>query len=69
MPWLNQLRDEAGPTGLMRRADAASVVAMEIFVKQEVIAKMGIACELRMIVEHRPLPAGVLQEQSAQSAA
>ena len=30
---LNQFRDEAGPAGLMRRAEAGAAVAMKVFVK------------------------------------
>src|SRR5436190_6968066 len=43
---LEQLGDESGPTGLMRRADPAPVVAVEIFVKEHVIAKVRIGREL-----------------------
>src|SRR4051812_42337131 len=35
---LDQPRDEAGPPGLMARADARAVVAVEVFVKKDQIA-------------------------------
>src|ERR1700730_5181787 len=35
---LNEFGDDAGPAGLMRRAEASAGVAMEVFVKQIPIA-------------------------------
>ena len=32
-PWLEEFGDEAGPAGLMGGAEAASVVAVEVFVE------------------------------------
>src|SRR6516225_1740434 len=39
---LEQLGDQAGPAGLVRRADAAPSVAVEILVKQNVIPKLRV---------------------------
>ena len=44
-----QFRNQAGPAGLMRRAQSASAVAVEIFVKQNVILEMRVRREFGMI--------------------
>ena len=43
---MQQFGDDARPTGLMRRAKSASIVAVEEFVEQDVIAEVRIAREL-----------------------
>ena len=43
--WVKQLGDDAGPTRLMRCAEAASVIAVEKFVEEDVVAEMRIARE------------------------
>ena len=45
-----------GPAGLMARADTRAVVAMEVFVEQQVIAPERIVLELRRDAEHRAAP-------------
>jgi hypothetical protein len=39
----------------MRCADAAAVVAMEVFVEEDVIFEVGIGREFGMVFEHGPL--------------
>src|SRR5262249_56742126 len=39
---LQQLGDKPGPTGLVRRADAAPRVAVEVFVEQQVIPEVRV---------------------------
>src|SRR5580658_7169135 len=42
---LDQFGDEGGPAGLVTRADAGAVIAMEIFVKEQQISPVRIALE------------------------
>src|SRR5262245_4002438 len=51
---LQQLRDQAGPAGLVRGAHPAPAVAVEVLVEQDVVPKMGIALQLRLVAENRP---------------
>src|SRR5918996_5950678 len=64
--WLQELRDQAGPAGLMGRADAAARVAVEVLVEQYVVAEVRIALQLRVLAEPRPHAAFVLEEQPLQ---
>src|SRR5688572_24674324 len=41
-----QVGDEAGPAGLVARADAAAGVAVEVFVEEHVVAEMPVGLEL-----------------------
>jgi hypothetical protein len=50
----DQGADDPRPSGLMARTDAGAVVAVEIFVKQQVIAPIGIALEFFHAAKHRP---------------
>src|ERR1044071_2116468 len=62
-----QLRDQSGPARLVRRADAATAVAAEVFEEQHVVAEVGILLHLRILTEHRTDAALVLEEQAFQS--
>src|SRR5215470_4740005 len=62
----DQRRHQPGPAGLVTGADAGAVVAMEIFVEQQVIPPVGIALELLGAAEHRPPPVLVAQEDAGQ---
>jgi hypothetical protein len=42
---VDQHRDQPGPPGLMTRADAGAIVAVEIFVKEQMVAPMRIILE------------------------
>src|SRR5262249_30483137 len=53
---LQQLGDSSGPSGLMRGANAAAIVTMEVFVEQQVVAKVRIASVASRC--RRSLPAG-----------
>ena len=50
-PRLKEFGNEPGPAGLMRSADAAAVVAVEILVKEHVIAEMRIGLQFVAIAE------------------
>src|SRR5580700_9845694 len=45
-PFIQQRRHQGGPSRLMRRSQSRSVVAVEILVKQHVIAPVGILLKL-----------------------
>ena len=61
-----QLRDEPGPARLMRRADAAAGVAMEVFVEQQVIAEMRVLLQARVMREYGPMPVLVREENASE---
>src|SRR5688572_22841696 len=64
---LEELGDQAGPAGLVTCTDAAAGVAAEVLVEQHVVAKVRVALHLRVLPEHRPPPALVLEEQPLQA--
>src|SRR5215831_11997500 len=43
---LQQFRDDTGPSRLMRRADAAAAVAVEVLVEVQVVAKLAVVLHL-----------------------
>src|SRR5262245_9735411 len=57
-------RDDAGPAGLVARAEAGAVVAVEVLVEQEEIPPMRVLLELPAATEHRA-PAGLVPEEDA----
>src|SRR3984893_15279155 len=63
---LDQAGDDPGPTRLMAGADPGAVVAVEVFVKQQIVAPMGIALECLGAAEHRPPSALVAQKYPGQ---
>ena len=64
MTRLEQLRNEASPAGLMRRAQATARVAVEIFVEEQVVPEMRVARLLRVAFQCRAFAILVLQEQT-----
>ena len=65
---LKQFRDESRPAGLMGRANATSVVAVEILMEQNVIFEVRISRELRVIFQNRTLAVVAFQEQFRKAA-
>src|SRR6266700_3683997 len=61
-----QLRDEPGPSGLVRGANTAAGVAMEVFVEQDVITEVRIGLQPRMVSKLRPRAALVGKEDPGQ---
>src|SRR5262245_58972311 len=59
---LQQLGDQAGPPGLMRRPDAAPGVAVEVLVKEQVVAEERVRLQLLLTAEHRPSAVAAAQE-------
>src|SRR5688572_24394112 len=68
LPGEQELGDEAGPARLVRCTDAAPGVAVEIFMKENVVAEVRVARELLVGREHGTPAALVLQEQPGQAA-
>src|SRR5580704_479022 len=64
---LDQLRDYAGPAGLMASSQAGAVIAVEIFVEQNVILPLRIGLELLRTSKHWPLTRPIPQENPLQS--
>ena len=63
---LQQFGDEAGPAGLMACSEAATVVAVKVFVEQNMIAKMRVGLKLLGLAEDRPPAVVVFQEDARQ---
>jgi hypothetical protein len=59
---VHQRRYEAGPTGLVARPDTGTVVTMEIFVEQEVVAPVRILLEEPRAAENWPPAIGPAHE-------
>ena len=53
---LNQFRHQSGPAGLMARAYARSIVAVEVFVKRNEVAPVGVGLKLFRAAKDRPPP-------------
>src|SRR5208282_3493640 len=51
---LHQLRDYAGPSGLVACSNSGSRIAVEVLMKQNQVAPVRIGLELFEIAEHRP---------------
>src|SRR5918995_3958106 len=64
---LQQLGDRAGPAGLVRGADAAAVVAVEVFVEQHVVPEVRIVLQFRMRAERRAPAVLVAQENATET--
>jgi hypothetical protein len=65
---LQQYCDQTGPSGLVRGADPAPGVSVEIFVEQQVIAERRVIAVALRVSENRPAPGLVLEEQPGQPA-
>src|SRR5215472_8389717 len=51
---LEHLGNQSRPTGLVAGTDTSTVIAMKVFVEQNVVAPVGISLELVHSAEHRP---------------
>src|SRR5581483_10294032 len=59
----DEVGDEAGPAGLVRRAETGPGVAVEVLVKQDRVAPGRILLEQRVPAEHGTTSVGAAQEQ------
>ena len=64
---LDQLRDQAGPAGLVAGAEAGAVVAVEVLVEEQVVAPVRIVLERRLAAEHRAAALAVAREEADQA--
>ena len=56
---LQQFRNQPGPPRLVACPDASAVVAVEVFVEQKIVAKIGVLLESFIVSKDRP-PAPVV---------
>src|SRR5437764_1499324 len=59
----DQVRYQPGPTGLVRGAAAPAVVAVKVFMEQDVVLEMGIGLKFFVAAEHRTPTVGAALEQ------
>src|ERR1700676_2385362 len=64
---LDQLRDQSGPSGLVRGADPGAVVAVEVFVEEEQIAEASIGLKLRRRTVEGPASVRSAREDADQA--
>jgi hypothetical protein len=60
---LQQFCDKPRPAGLMARADASAVIAVEIFVKEHQVSPVRIALERLGAAVHRASTVGSTEEE------
>jgi hypothetical protein len=65
---LQQFRHQSGPARLVRCADAPAGVAVEIFMKQDVVPEVGVAVQLRVVSQSRTKAALIAQENAREAA-
>ena len=63
---VEEARDDPGPSGLLTGADAVTVVAVEIFVKQQMVTPIGIALEFLGSAKNRTPASFVAEENPGQ---
>ena len=63
---LEKQRDQTGPSGLMGRADAASAITVEILIKQDVVAEVGVPLLDAAVAEHRSVPVSAAEKETGQ---
>src|SRR6516165_1708767 len=66
---IDKVGDEAGPTGLMRGAASAAIIAVEVFMKKDVILELRIGLKLLVISENRASAVGTAQKEAQQAPA
>src|SRR5262249_42491138 len=64
--YVHHSRDHAGPAGLMARAEARPIVALEVLVEQGPAPPVRVLLELPSASVHRPPPLLVSQEDAPQ---
>jgi len=63
---LDQLGDEAGPAGLMARAEPRAIIAVEILEEEEAVAPIGIVLETLHPAEDRAASGPIAREERDQ---
>src|ERR1017187_9116023 len=66
-PLVNQGGDEGGPAGLMRGAEAFASVAVEKFVKEQIVAPVRVVLKLFLRTVNGPLSILISHEQRDQT--
>src|SRR5690348_2704901 len=65
----DQIRHQPGPTGLVRGAAAAAIVAMKVFMEKNVVLEMRIGLKFFVAAEHWAPAVGAALEELEQAAA
>jgi len=65
--WLKQKRYQARPTRLMRRAEASSCIAVEVFEELQRVAEIGVLPLPAGLPEKNPPPRRIPEEQPLQA--
>ena len=65
----DQIGDQPGPAGLVGCATAPAIVAVEVFMEQDVVLEMRIGLKFFVAAENRTSTIGTAQEDLEQSAA
>ena len=65
---MKKFGDEAGPTGLVRGADATAGVAVEILVEKHEVLEVRVAGKLGMVFQHGAFAGFVLEEYFREAA-
>ena len=64
---LNEPRYDTGPTGLMAGAETRTIVAMKVFVEQNIVLPVRIALKFAGTAEHRALPFFISEEDAREA--
>src|SRR6266704_7004536 len=64
----DQVDDEAGPAGLVRGAEAAPGVAVEVLVERQQVVPVRVGLEQLLVAEDRPAAVFVVEEDADQPA-
>lgn len=51
---VDQLGDQAGPTGLVRCANPATVVSVKVFKELQIVAEIWVGLQFVVVAEYRP---------------
>src|SRR5215813_14034478 len=65
----DEVGDQSGPAGLVGCATAAAIVAVEVFMEQDVVFEMRVGLKFFVAAENRTSPVGTAQEDLEQPAA
>src|SRR6266508_1150912 len=65
----DEIRDQSGPAGLVRCATATAIVAVEVFMEQDVVLEMRISLKFLVGAEHGTPAVGSAHKQLEHTAA
>ena len=62
---LQQFGHQSGPPRLVARSYTGAIIAVEILIKQNMVAPVGIVLERRLVAVYGPSPILILQKNAA----